>query len=296
MADGAIRWELTQRDGRYPARLRDMADPPRILYGQGDVAVLDTMCLGVVGARKATPYGLAVSEMAGRIAAESGITVVSGGAMGCDAAAARGALNAGGKTIVVSGVGADQVYPRRSADVFARACAQGGAVISLEPWGTPPQRWAFPKRNHVIAALSTALLVSEAGQRSGTSSTAMAAIDMGREVYAAPGSIFAPESQGANALIRDGAHIIANELDLEMLISRDYGVLRLVSEKPATPRGRMLSALIACPMRPQDLATRLGEDPLTINRMLAEYEAAGVVERLMDGRFGPTKETLLGTR
>ena len=125
---------------------------------------------------------------------------------------------------------------------------------------------------------------------------AVAAIEMGREVYAAPGSIFAPESQGANALIRDGAHIIANELDLEMLISQDFGVLRLVAEKPATPRGRVLSALIACPMRAEELASQLGEEPLDINRMLAEYEIKGMVERLMDGRYSPTKEVLLGTR
>lgn len=290
------RWELTQQDERYPRRLDDMCDAPERIYGCGDPAVLDTMCLAVVGARRATPYGLAVAKLAGRIAAESGITLVSGGAMGCDAAAARGALDAGGKTIVVSGVGADAVYPHRSSDVFARARSGGGAVISLEPWGTPPQRWAFPRRNRIIAALSTAILVSEAGQRSGTASTAMAGIEMGREVYAVPGSIFSPESAGSNALIRDGAHIIANEVDLEMLISRDFGVLRLVSERPATPQGRVLSALIACPMRPEELASSLGEDLLELNLMLADYETRGVVERLLDGRYAPTQETLLGTR
>ncbi|MDO4405149.1 MAG: DNA-processing protein DprA [Atopobiaceae bacterium] len=295
--DGSImRWELHLQDEDYPQSVKQMEEPPEVLYGRGDVTSLSGMCLAVIGARKATPYGLAVASMAGRIAAESGITLVSGGAMGCDAAAARGALDAGGKTIVVAGVGADCVYPRSSADVYARAPVQGGAVISLAPWGTEPQRWAFLKRNTIIAALSRAVVVSEAGARSGTTSTAMAAISLGREVYAVPGSIFSPESLGANNLIRDGANIIASESDLEMLISRDFGVLRLVREEIATPRGRVLSALVASPMRADDLANHLGMQPLEMLRILSDYEVAGAVVRLPDGRYAPTEQTLLGTR
>lgn len=291
---GSMGWELTPESDLYPSRLQEMEHPPEVLYGRGDPELLQTMCLAVVGARRATPYGLAVAEMAGRIAAESGITVVSGGAMGCDASAARGALRAGGNTIVVSGVGADRVYPKPSTDVFEAAASGRGAVISLEPWGTHPQPWAFPKRNVVIAALSTAVLVSEAGQRSGTTSTALAAIELSREVYAAPGSIFSPESTGANELIRDGAHIVTSESDLEMLISRDFGVLRLVREEVATPRGRLLSALTASPMRPDDLANYLGMEPFELVRILSDYEVAGVVRRLPDGRFAPTEDALLG--
>ncbi|MDI9590472.1 MAG: DNA-processing protein DprA [Acidobacteriota bacterium] len=288
------RWELARGEGAYPAALEDMEHPPKVIYGRGDPEALSTMCLSIIGARRATPYGIAVASMAARIAAESGITVVSGGAMGCDAAAARGALDAGGKTVVVSGVGADGVYPSSSRDVFDRAVRQGGAVISMVPWGSPVQRWAFPQRNGLIAALSAAVVVSEASARSGTASTATAAFGLGREVYAVPGSIFSPESQGANALIRDGAHIITCEADLEMLISRDYGVLRMIQEDLPTPRGRVLSALVASPMRADDLAAHLGEEPLTMLRILAEYEVHGVVQRLPDGRYAPTRETLLG--
>lgn len=294
--NGLPKWDLSSTDEAYPKSLEDMESPPAVIHGVGDVTVLGTMCLAVIGARLATPYGLAVASMAGRIAAESGITLVSGGAMGCDAAALRGALDAGGRTIVVSGVGADCVYPKSSADVFARAPKEGGAVVSIVPWGAPVQKFAFLQRNTVIAALSTALLVSEAGSRSGTTSTALAATEFGREVYAAPGSIFSPESQGANALIRDGAHIVTSEDDLEMLISRDYGVLRMVREQPATPRGRVLSALVASPMRADDLANRLGIPPLELLRMLADYEVNGAVVRLPDGRYAPTQETLLGSR
>ena len=287
-------WELTPESDLYPKQLLGMESPPPIIYGRGDPELLSTMCLGVVGARLATPYGLAVAEMAGRIAAESGITVVSGGARGCDASAARGALGAGGNTIVVAGTGADQVYPLRSRDVFEAAWSGRGAVISIEPWGTPPQPWAFPKRNVVIAGLSTAVLVCEAGQRSGTTSTALAAIELGREVYAAPGSIYSPESTGANELIRDGAHIVCSESDLEMLISQDFGVLRLVREEIATPKGRLLSALTANPMRPDDLANYLGLDPIETVRILSDHEVAGLVTRMPDRRYAPTQDVLLG--
>ena len=169
-------------------------------------------------------------------------------------------------------------------------------MVSLAPWGSEPHAFAFLRRNVIIAALSTSLLVSEAGQRSGTTSTAMAAIELGREVYAAPGSIFSPESWGANALIRDGAHIVTSEVDLEMLISRDFGVLRLVREEVATPRGRVLSALVASPMRADDLANHLGEQPLELLRILSDYEVQGAVKRLPDGRYAATEETLLHTR
>lgn len=300
MADQTLRkeplWELRPGDEHYPRSVLDLERPPKVIYGRGNPEVLADMGLGVIGARRATPYGLAVASMAGRIAAESGITLVSGGAMGCDAAAARGALDAGGKTIVVSGVGADTVYPRTSRDVFERAVEQGGAVVALVPWGQTPRRGCFPQRNTIIAALSHALLICEAGLRSGTSSTALAAADLGREIYAAPGSIFSPESQGANALIRDGGSIVCSEADLEMLISRDFGVLRLVQERLATPRNRLVSALVASPMRADDLAHSLGEEPLAVLRYLADYEASGMVTRLPDGRYAPTKEALLGAR
>ena len=287
-------WELTPDHEFYPPMLNDLEHPPSVLYGRGNAEVLHEMCLAVIGARKATPYGLTIASMAGRIAAESGIVLVSGGAMGCDAAAARGALDAGGRSVVVSGVGADLVYPKSSADVFERSIGNGGAVISLVPWGTTVRPAYFPQRNVIIAALARAVLVAEAGQRSGTTSTALAAGDLGREIYAAPGSIFSPESQGANNLIRDGAHIIASEVDLEMLISRDYGVLRLIQEEQTTPRSRMLSALIANPMRPDDLANYLGMEPIEVVHILTDHEIAGVVMRLPDGRYAPTQESYQG--
>ena len=143
---------VSMEDERYPRTLLDLEEPPHKLFVVGDPEVMGEPCLSVIGARRATPYGLAVAEIAGRVAAECGVVVVSGGALGCDSAALRAAHKAGGKTVIVAGTGADVAYPRSSRDVFANAAAEG-CVVSLAPWGTQPQRWAFPNRNRVIAAL-----------------------------------------------------------------------------------------------------------------------------------------------
>lgn len=282
---------VSMEDERYPRTLLDLKEPPHKLFVVGDPEVMGEPCLSVIGARRATPYGLAVAEIAGRVAAECGVVVVSGGALGCDSAALRAAHKAGGKTVIVAGTGADVAYPRSSRDVFANAAAEG-CVVSLAPWGTQPQRWAFPNRNRVIAALSRALVVTEAGEHSGTSSTAECANQLGRDIYAIPGSIFSPESRGSNMLISAGAAIICTEDDLEMRISLDYGVSRLVSEGAPFRPGRVLSALIASPMRPDDLADRLGESSLTMLKILTDYETTGVVVRLPDGRYAPSAKTL----
>lgn len=287
-------WEMCAEDEGFPASLLDLDPVPEMLYGRGNPEVLSGPCLSVIGARRATPYGIAVAEMAGRVAAECGITVVSGGAMGCDCAAGRAALEAGGKTVVVSGCGADMVYPASSADVYAGAVATGGAVVSLERWGSPPKRYAFPKRNAIIAALSSCLFVTEAGMRSGTMSTADVALELGRKVYGIPGSIFSPLSAGTNWLISEGARVICDEASLEAAISLDYGRLRF-TDVPGRREdlGRVLSALVASPSRADDLASRLGENVLTILSALSDYEAAGVVTKLPDGRYAPTSSFYL---
>lgn len=289
-------WELERGCEDYPRAVEDLSSPPAVLYGMGNKDALSSPCLSVIGARRATPYGLAVAEMAGRVAAECGITVVSGGAMGCDCAAAKAALDAGGRTVVVSGCGADVVYPASSREVFDRAAAGEGCVLSMERWGQGATKFSFPKRNVVIAALSKCLLVAEAGQRSGTMSTANAALELDRTLYAVPGSIFSPGSQGTNHLIAEGAHVIADERDLEMSISLDYGCLRFQESKGEGQQeiGRVMSALVSTPLRPDELSARLGEDVITTLRTLAEYEGMGLVVRLPDGRYSPSERFFLG--
>lgn len=289
------KYDIRRGEDAYPAALEDLETPPALIHVLGDPAALQGDHLSVIGSRKATPYGLAAAAMAGRIAAECEITVVSGGAYGCDSASLRAAHAAGGRTVVVSGAGADMVYPHSSRDVFRNAIADGGAVVSLAPWGQEPQRWSFLARNPLIAALGDALVVCEAGQRSGTSSTAEAAAQIGRRVYAVPGSIYSPQSTGTNRLIADGAAIVCCEEDLETMLSLDFGSLRVAEEGATRPEGEVLAALVAMPMRPDDLAAALGEDPLTVLRTLADYEEHGMVVRLWDGRYSAS-ESYLATR
>ena len=199
MAEGTF--ELHPGDALYPETVLELSDVPQTLYVRGNPEVLSTPALSIIGARKASPYGLAVAELAAKVAVDAGVTVVSGGAVGCDQASGWAAVNAGGKHVVVLGTGADVVYPRSSAGLITRTLDTGGAVVSISPWGMGPRKFAFPRRNRVIAALSQALFVSEAGMPSGTFSTAEASMDLGRELLAVPGSILSPESRGTNYLI-----------------------------------------------------------------------------------------------
>lgn len=292
------RLELTPHDEAYPACVSELPDAPQRLYVRGDASILGEPALSIIGSRNATPYGLALTEMAARIAAESGLIVVSGGAKGCDGTAGRAALKAGGKHVIVLGTGADVPYPASSRSLIEDAVWAGGAIVSLEPWGTPPQRWAFPKRNRVIAALSQALFIAEAGMPSGTFGTAETATELGRELLVAPGSFFSPQSRGANYLISNGACCIADEEALEIAISRIYGVLRFERPEAKGARGigsderRVLTMLIANPMRIEDLALSMKQSSLACLQLLSGMEVAGIVERLIDGRFSPTKSAL----
>lgn len=289
----AERWILTRGDDYYPKCLEDLHSPPRVLYGIGDPTLLSAPMLSVIGARRATPYGIAIAEMTARVAVDCGVTVVSGGAMGCDFAAGMSALSAGGKTIVVLGCGADVIYPRSSEPLILAAQEQG-VVLSLDSWKTPPRRFAFPRRNAIIAALGSVLVVTEAGIRSGTMTTAEAAIDLGRTLYAIPGSIFSPTSAGTNRLISEGARIISDESSLAVSLALDFGTVARAQKDQTSPKSRIVSALLASPSRPEELAMRLGEDILTLMRTLTDFEASGIIQRLPDGRYTPTREYHLG--
>ena len=279
-------------DACYPKLVEELEAPPD-LYVLGNPEVLLEPSISIVGARIATPYGLAATEMAARISAECSLVVVSGGARGCDHAASRAALDAGGDIIIVAGTGADRIYPAESADIFFEASEGRGAVVSLLPWGTGIQKFQFPQRNRIIAALSRATFVAEAGLRSGTMSTAETVLDLGRNLFAVPGSIFSPTSSGANHLIANGASTICDEQDLEQAIAQEYGLVRGIIHRDGAPRGEVLSALFASPSRPRELSERLNQDVLTIIKTLSEYEVLGLVSKLPDGRYIASKEAFL---
>ena len=205
---------LTFSDAAYPGRLKNIYDPPALLYYKGKLPLLDDLLsVAVVGTRDCTPYGVACAEKLGFGLASGGAVVVSGLAKGIDAAATRGALRAGGVTIGVAGNGLDVHYPYESRYLYEDVAASG-VLFSEYPPGTEPAPGHFPVRNRILSGLSLAALVVEAPERSGALITANLALEQGRDVFAVPGNIDSPNSTGTNALIRDGAKAITGAQDI----------------------------------------------------------------------------------
>jgi DNA processing protein len=203
-------------DGVYPSSLREIYDPPIVLYVKGAWSeCLDQPCIGVVGSRRCSTYGQNAAIMLARDLAQRGVTVVSGFARGIDAAAHRGALDGGGRTIAVLGTGIDEVYPRDHKKLAAEILDRGGALISQFPLGTPPVSENFPYRNRIISGLSLGVVVVEAAENSGSLITARLAIEQNREVFAVPGNITSRNSFGTNYLIKGaGAKLVQQWQDI----------------------------------------------------------------------------------
>ena len=203
-------------DGVYPSSLREIYDPPIVLYVKGAWSeCLDQPCIGVVGSRKASTYGQNAALMLARDLTQRGITVVSGFARGIDAAAHRGALEAGGRTVAVLGTGIDEIYPRDHKKLAEEILAHGGAVVSQFPLGTPPVSENFPYRNRIISGLSLGVVVVEAAENSGSLITARLAMEQNREVFAVPGNITSRNSFGTNYLIKGaGAKLVQQWQDI----------------------------------------------------------------------------------
>lgn len=207
---------LTLADELYPPALLDIHDPPLLLYANGDLSLLSRPAISIVGARNATPGGIDNAIAFARHLASQGWCVVSGLAAGIDAAAHRGALSAnpsGGSTIAVMATGLDIVYPASNLEL-ARRIASEGLLISEAPLGTPSKSFLFPRRNRIVAGLGQGVLVVEATRKSGSLITARLASEMGREVFAIPGSIHSPQSRGCHALIRQGAKLVESGQDI----------------------------------------------------------------------------------
>jgi DNA processing protein len=200
-------------DVRYPRALREIYDPPIVLFARGRVELLQSIALGVVGTRRPTPYGLAVAERLSADLAHAGLTIASGMARGIDSAAHRGALSAGGATIAVLGCGADVVYPSENRKLAAEIAAKG-LIVSEFPMGATAYPQNFPIRNRIISGISAGVLVVEGAQYSGSAITARLALDQGREVYAVPGNITSKPSWGPNLLIKQGAKLVQDWNDV----------------------------------------------------------------------------------
>ena len=204
----------TFHDGAYPGKLKNIADPPMVLYYKGHIPDLDgSPVIAAIGTRKASVYGLNVAKRMGGQLARCGGIVVSGMATGIDAAATSGALTAGGKTVGVLGCGVDVVYPVSNRGLYADV-ERYGCLISEFPPGTPPHKWNFPKRNRIMSGLSNGVLVVEAPKISGALITARQAADQGRDVFVVPGNVDVPSCAGSNALLRDGATAVFSGWDV----------------------------------------------------------------------------------
>jgi DNA processing protein len=312
---GVMRKIVSLADGDYPQALLQLPDPPVLLYITGSAVVYEHIAaketpddIAIVGSRHATPQGLANARSFAKAFAQSGMHIVSGLALGIDGAAHEGALDAqqdfgsaAGSTVAVVGTGLDRVYPKRHHDL-AHRIVQHGLIISEFPIGTPPLAENFPRRNRIIAALTQGTLVVEAAIQSGSLITARQALDLGKEVFAIPGSIHSPQSKGCHHLIKQGAKLVESAQDVieelpvkpsaQLINAMISGALRagsmLVSSSKSlknTPENPLFDALGHDPISLDALIDRTGIPAAQLQVQLLELELVGDVARLPGGLF-----------
>ncbi len=289
--DRALQWAaqpghsvITLADDAYPHALLEISDPPTVLYAIGRLELLKRTSLAVVGSRNATAQGESNAEMFARSLSEAGLTIVSGLALGIDAAAHRGGLAGPGSTVAVLGTGIDVVYPRRNAELAEQIMARG-LLLSEFPLGTGPIAHNFPQRNRLISGLSSGCLVVEAAAASGSLITARAAADQGREVFAIPGSIHSPLSKGCHALIKTGAKLVESAED----VLAELSAFRMLGAASTTrPRA---SAAQASHSRDAGLLAYMGHDPVDVDLLCtraglnAEQVSSELLRLELDGRI-----------
>lgn len=290
--------EIDWASEAFPESLRAVRNPPEKLYVVGNLEAL-VPGLAVIGARKATPYGRSCARRFARIAAEKGIVIVSGGARGCDSEAHRAALEAQSKTVVFLGGGCDCIYPAEHGALFQRIIDGGGAVASENPWDFWPMPYTFRERNRLIAGLADAVLIVEAGLPSGTFSTADEALEQGKEVLVVPGAITSECSRGSNRLLSQGAVPIVDDESFEDALFHTCGVLKRPGEGTGMPcsDNPIVQAILASPL-PVDALHELAVEEfgaadarVRLMESLAEAEAARVIARQPDGKWGPVVST-----
>jgi DNA processing protein len=281
---------VTLADEAYPRALLEIPDPPALLYLAGRAELLRRQCIAIVGSRNATAQGEQNAEAFARSLSESGLTVVSGMAMGIDAAAHRGGLKGAGGTIAVLGTGVDVVYPRRNEEI-ARQIAASGLLLSELPLGTGPAAGNFPRRNRIISGLARGCLVVEAAAASGSLITARAAADQGREVFAIPGSIHSPLSKGCHSLIKAGAKLVESAEDVLAELSgfrqSAFASTALGDSRPAdsAPADGLLAHMGHDPVHVDALCERAGMSAEQVSSELLRLELDGWIAALPGGLY-----------
>ena len=266
----------------YPTKLRRIPLPPPVLYVRGRIEDQDELSVAIVGTRQVSPYGREVAHELGRELARHGVTVVSGLALGVDAVAHQAAVDAGGRTIAVLGSGVDQIYPARNRRLALQVIEQG-ALVSEYPLGTKPEASNFPPRNRIISGLSLAVVVVEAGKRSGALITAGFAAEQGRDVFAVPGSILSPGSDGCNRLIQDGAIPVTSTKDL----LESLQLANVVAHKearvavPASPEEELILQHVTTePQHMNEIMRAAPLDTSEVSSLLAMMELKGLVRQV----------------
>ncbi|MCU1222663.1 MAG: protecting protein DprA [Edaphobacter sp.] len=294
---------LTPEDKGYPERLREIYDPPAVLWIRGSVALLSRPGIAVVGTRQPSPYGAGMAELLSRDLANRRLVILSGMARGVDTAAHKGAIEAGGKTVAVWGTGIDVIYPKENKKLAESIVATGGTIVSEYPLGTFPAPQNFPIRNRILSGMSVGVLVIEAAEYSGTRITARCAMEQNRDVYAVPGNVTNKNAWGPNTLIKQGAKLTATwedvwedlpsqvrlQLEDELAAQRTDeskagGTASLFSETPLTEHERLVMERLRHDEATQldDLMERLEAElgSAEIFTALFELEIAGRVKQL----------------
>jgi DNA processing protein len=273
---------LTWKDEAYPQRLKEIEQPPPVLYVRGEYLPDDLYAVAIVGTRRVTPYGRQITEELTSYLASNGITVVSGLARGVDAIAHQTALKAGGRTLAVLGSGVDKIYPPEHRQLAQQMMGQGSIVSDYAP-GTPPDASNFPPRNRIISGLSLAVVVVEAGETSGALITAEFAAEQGREIFAVPGSILAPQSKGTNKLIQKGALplLSINDLMQALNLTRmgEHKAARKIIPADETER-RVMSILSAEPLHVDEIRNQTELPIEKVSATLALMELKGMVRQV----------------
>jgi len=284
---------LTWDDEEYPRRLKEIDQPPPVLFIRGKLLPEDEWAVAVVGTRRVTAYGRQVAEEIARVLARQGVTVVSGLARGVDAIAHHVSLECGGRTLAVLGNGVDRIYPPEHRLLGERIIANGALISDYAP-GTPPDGPNFPPRNRIISGLSQAVVVVEAGERSGALITAQFAAEQGRDVYAVPGTITAPQSRGTNRLIQQGARPLldVNEVleALNLTLVNEHRAAR--KAVPADPtEAKILSLLDSEPRHVDEVGNLSGLPIEQVSAALALMELKGMVRQVGGMQYVILRET-----
>ena len=273
---------MTLADEDYPKTLLEIADPPAILYCKGQRDLLNQPGLGIVGSRNATPQGVRDAEAFAHALSDAGFTIISGLALGIDAAAHRGGLAGAGSSVAIIGTGIDRIYPARN-KALAHQLAENGLIVSEFPLGTAPLPGHFPRRNRLISGLSRGVLVVEAAPDSGSLITARVATEQGREVFAIPGSIHSPLARGCHALIKQGAKLVESAADiLDELAWQQRLAPPVLPESVSDP---VLDALDGAPTTLDTLAQRTGLTLDALSAKLLTLELDGRIASLPGGRY-----------